>query len=1143
NSLSDIAAISNNLMIAVGDQGLIMHRNASDWIIQKSLTTENLKGIFVIDSNQVYAVGNNGSFLFYNGINWSRISRFTTQRLNAIWGTDADNLFAAGEKLLIFTHQNNLWHPIHEGIENDSEFYDVWGVSKTQVFFVGGYSSSGVIYYWDGFSVSSMIVPECPPLYCVWGTGPDNVYAAGDGHCILHYDGLKWSIMYQGDIGGDQISIRSLWGKDETTMYAVGGDNNGATILLKTGENWEQQNSPFQHWLTGISGWNDQVVAVGLLGTAVQLTLPEPSWTSMTKGQTNDLKAIWGRNANDIYAVGEYNQFKQYSNGSWQSLTLTEWHAFYGVYGNETTVYAVGADGVVLSYENNTFYTHDTGTDAFLKDVWGIDNTFFAVGENGTILCYTGTTWHQMIHPLQNQPVTLYSVWGTASDQVFVVGEQNQMEQYDGVQWISIEAPDTNSGKSIFSIWGTAPHDFYITCDEGNFFRYYQGSWIETENFGMTQYDIWGWDDRMVTVGDAGILLFDNSGWNELEKMTFNTLYGVWGIDDQIFAVGYGGTQLMVSNQPSEENHPPEIPPIADKTIYDKNSLTVSFNLIDPDGDALTVTINSKNETIIRSQDIAINGGTNQMVISSGTNMSVPLTIVCLPSGLETGTAHIEINVSDARGMTALQAFALTVATEYTVTVVIMPENSGMIYVNANICNTQCSYVFGEGETATIEAYAMPGYHFTEWAKDVTGDAAEQTLYISKNTLVAALFTENQLPDKPYAIQPENGEIIPDSTVLLIGGTFNDADNDAHYRTYWKIRVVDQPYACSEFKSMFCYQSDSTPLTAHILTDLISGYQYAWMFGYQDATDTTISWSDENFFIIGKVEKDTRLSVKKGESALDYKMVSLVQWFPTPLAGKTFGAQLRNGYNPSNIRIGKYATSYGYYVEYAPDLWTAPGMSFWVLSRLDIPMSFTGVPVTTRYPVEIQLTYGKDGWNMIACPNRASYTWEKVQIISYDKKGNSLDPNGNILTQNRAYFISEMKTSTVQWIDPSLWLWEAGKYRQTSYLDPYKGYWVKVYQSNLALRFNPEAQISSTITRQKTIEREDIESPPLPMNAFDNEVNGIGSGCFISLIEGFEHNAGKRKGKTPYEILTRQAQKKDWLELLMETYEEIQALK
>jgi hypothetical protein len=46
----------------------------------------------------------------------------------------------------------------------------------------------------------------------------------------------------------------------------------------------------------------------------------------------------------------------------------------------------------------------------------------------------------------------------------------------------------------------------------------------------------------------------------------------------------------------------------------------------------------------------------------------------------------------------------------------------------------------------------------------------------------------------------------------------------------------------------------------------------------------------------------------------------------------------------------------------------------------------------------------------------------------------------------------------------------------------------------------------------------------------------------------FYHNhrrykAGKRKGKTPHEILTGQTQTKDWLDLLVETYEKEQALK
>ena len=378
---------------------------------------------------------------------------------------------------------------------------------------------------------------------------------------------------------------------------------------------------------------------------------------------------------------------------------------------------------------------------------------------------------------------------------------------------------------------------------------------------------------------------------------------------------------------------------------------------------------------------------------------------------------------------------------------------------------------------------------------------SETSIDMTSNKNIAAVFTKNRLPETPFAIYPRNGDVISDSTVKLIGGTFNDPDNDNHYRTYWKIRVVDQPYACSEYKSMFCYQSESTSLTSYVLTDLISGYKYAWMFGYQDPFTEEISWSDENYFIIGKLEKDDTLTLQKGESVLDYKMISFVHWFPESIGGKVFGANLENGYNPAITRIGTYATLYGDYVEYAPDLWVAPGNSYWVLSRKDIPMPVIGVPVTTRYPVEIKLNFGKDGWNMIACPNKASYDWKKLQIICYDENGNSIDMEGQSLSSEKLYFLYEL-SSTNKWISPELWIWESGKYKQTSYLDPYKGYWVKVYQSNLYLRFIPEAQISTSHLRSKSYERIDIDSPPQPMNGFDDGVNGIGSGCFISVTAG-----------------------------------------
>jgi len=1116
NSLSDISAISDNEFIAVGDYGLIMHNTDSNWVIQNQLTDDNLKGIFALDATHVYAVGDNGSYLFYNGIKWDRQPRFVSFQLNAIWGADTDHLFAVGEQLNIFTNQGKLWHPIHEELISDSAFYDIWGASKDAVFFVGGSSSMGIIYFWDGISVNPMIVPKCPVIHCVWGTAIHNVYAAGDEHVILHYDGSEWQIIHQSNNTSDQTSIKSLWGIDDNLIFAVGGDTNGGNILYQNGNSWEYYGQTFPQWLTGISGWNQHIIAVGVLGTAYQLTIPETSWVSIVNDQTSDLTAIWGRNTDDIYAVGEYNQIKHYADGNWKSLTLTGWNSFHGIYGNDTTVFAVGDDGCIVSFENNEIKYPVTGTTAALKDIWGIDNTFFAVGEQGVILSFHGSEWEQQFHPLMGQDFTFNSIWGSAQDRVFVVGEYNHIEHYDGNQWKLFNGPLDNDNKTIFSIWGEGPDNFFITCEGGFLFQYSETNWIEIKQFPDNQYDIFGWDSNLVTVGAGGIHVFYESEWNELEKITANTLYGVWADNDQLFVVGYGGTQILYTAQEIKENLPPEMTPVADQTFGVDSPMEITLNVFDPDGDPLTVSVTSNNETMINNQNITINGGKNEMVIPSGSNEEIPLTITFTPSSHETGTSIITINLSDSKGLTTFQTFLLQMTTEYTVTVAIICEGSdtsingcGNIYVDDYVCSSECSYRFLEGKEVLLTAYAIPGYHFISWAKDVSGNDRELTIKLAENVVAYALFKEN---DRPYAVKPMNGEIIPDSTVMLMGG-FGDEDN-VHYRTYWKIRVVDQPYTCTEIDflptSDVCHVSNSTPLTAHALTNLITGYQYAWKFGYKNAliTDNTLSgtiWSDEHFFIVGKQENDSPLTIKKGDSALDYRMISLVQWFYSPLAGRVFGANLREGYDPSIIRIGTYNPYSGAYEEYSPEMNIFPGQSFWILSRVDIPMSFTGVPVTTRDPVEIKLGYGKDGWNMIACPNKASYAWNNVQIILYDEDNHSIDMNGTPLPKEKTYTISDIidvadRTSDSQWIDPILWYWESGNYRQVKYLDAYKGYWLKVYQSNLSLRFIPEAQISSDHTRTKSIQKISFETPPLPMNDFEMDSDGMGNGCFIMLI-------------------------------------------
>jgi hypothetical protein len=85
--------------------------------------------------------------------------------------------------------------------------------------------------------------------------------------------------------------------------------------------------------------------------------------------------------------------------------------------------------------------------------------------------------------------------------------------------------------KRFMQVWGRSVNDFYIACDNGNVFHY-QDQWLEPENLGAIQYDMFLWEDQIVSVGDNGIHQY-NEIWTKLETGTDNALYGVWAFENK----------------------------------------------------------------------------------------------------------------------------------------------------------------------------------------------------------------------------------------------------------------------------------------------------------------------------------------------------------------------------------------------------------------------------------------------------------------------------------------------------------------------------------------------------------------------------------------------------------------------------------
>ncbi|ETR68536.1 MAG: hypothetical protein OMM_04508 [Candidatus Magnetoglobus multicellularis str. Araruama] len=109
------------------------------------------------------------------------------------------------------------------------------------------------------------------------------------------------------------------------------------------------------------------------------------------------------------------------------------------------------------------------------------------------------------------------------------------------------------------------------------------------------------------------------------------------------------------------ENYPPSIQSIDDVITKMLTPKVTTINVIDSIGDSLTLTVSSNDEAILLNDDDHIkiaNAGTTYHFTVENSPEIIPLTV--LPSNM-TGTAQINVTVTDATGLTDTTSFALIV--------------------------------------------------------------------------------------------------------------------------------------------------------------------------------------------------------------------------------------------------------------------------------------------------------------------------------------------------------------------------------------------------------------------------------------------------------------------------------------------------
>ena len=197
-------------------------------------------------------------------------------------------------------------------------------------------------------------------LWDVWGTDPNNVYAAGDiftsndgreGTNIMHWDGKQWNPepFWEGE-------ITAIYGFSKNDVWVA-----GAYIA-----------DPFFYPLFG--HWNGS------------------KWEKTVLSISGVIGALWGTSPTNLYAVGSGGMILHYDGSYWTQMNSgTNIRALSDIWGfSDNAIYASGYDassgrGVLLYYNGTTWktlidkiYNYGDSTNSpagQIPSVWGYDDS------------------------------------------------------------------------------------------------------------------------------------------------------------------------------------------------------------------------------------------------------------------------------------------------------------------------------------------------------------------------------------------------------------------------------------------------------------------------------------------------------------------------------------------------------------------------------------------------------------------------------------------------------------------------------------------------------------------------------------------------------------------------------------------------
>lgn len=294
-------------------------------------------------------------------------------------------------------------------------------------------------------------------------------------------------------------------------------------------------------------------------------------WKKVPGPTEQDLAAVYGSGAEDVWAAGRTGEILRYRNAAWSKEDSPTTYDLFGVWASDTSdVWVVGDLGTLVHWNGSHWSLIEevrrfpgsggdpvalaavTGTS--FNDVWVVpygavylDNNFYPAAA----LHWNGS-WTLYERPEYGSDERVFAV---SRQDVWLTNSSGEVQRWNGVRWM--EAPKPVSGYNDFQgLWGRSSDDLWIVGNDSSLDRALVVHWngqrwnVEDDHTlkGFRPLAVWGMGDTIWVVGEWGaILRRDSAGWTVERPASYRQpqLQAIWGSGpNDIWAVGSKGEIL-----------------------------------------------------------------------------------------------------------------------------------------------------------------------------------------------------------------------------------------------------------------------------------------------------------------------------------------------------------------------------------------------------------------------------------------------------------------------------------------------------------------------------------------------------------------------------------------------------------------------